>query len=216
MYIFVLFAFWIPLRRAFHPWTTRQSGALWGLKWVRRRERERRGDTGKSKREKEGRQRGRGGGWGSFERLLTSKLTVIAVLARGESTFKHTGWVTMYRDYKSKATHNKQCSLCSARLCPALPANLHQIGDGREKEKKNGKCSKGQQRPRVKASCALTLHTRCSKIQKAWTSLLDGDVRPRHMDFHRDEQQKATMWGSKSKRDKMFYILYVSSFTFRQ
>lgn len=27
----------------------------------------------------------------SFERLLTSKLTVIVMLARGESTFKHTG-----------------------------------------------------------------------------------------------------------------------------
>lgn len=48
----------------------------------------------------------------SFERLLTSKLTAIAVLARGESTSKHTGWVMMWRDYKSKVIHNKQCSLC--------------------------------------------------------------------------------------------------------
>lgn len=43
----------------------------------------------KSKRDRDG--GGRQEEKKSFERLLTSKLTVIAVLARGESTFKHTG-----------------------------------------------------------------------------------------------------------------------------
>lgn len=46
---------------------------------MEKRRRERQTDRMK----KEGRQ--------SFERLLASKLTVIVVLARGESTFKHTG-----------------------------------------------------------------------------------------------------------------------------
>ncbi len=112
---FCVVCFWIPLRHAFHPWTTRQSGALWGLERERKGERER--DVGtprKSKRETEKRGGRQGEKKKSFERLLTSKLTVIAVLARGESTFKHTGWVTMWRDYKSKVIHNKQRSLCSA------------------------------------------------------------------------------------------------------
>lgn len=51
---FYVVCFWIPLRRAFHPWTTRQSGALWGLEWVRNTERRRDTKTPrKSKRETE-------------------------------------------------------------------------------------------------------------------------------------------------------------------
>lgn len=46
MYVFVLFAFGFPLRCAFHPWITRQSGALWGL----HRERKKR-DVGDTKKE---------------------------------------------------------------------------------------------------------------------------------------------------------------------
>lgn len=88
--------------------------------------------------EKKGSRHGeREGKKASFERLLTSKLTVIVVLARGESTFKHTGWVTMWRDYKSKVIHNKQHSLGSA-----LPANLHEIG-GEKKIASAQKVSKG-------------------------------------------------------------------------
>ena len=51
------------------------------------------GTPRKSRRERQKKRGGRDGGVekDSFERLLTSKLTVIAVLARGESTFKHTG-----------------------------------------------------------------------------------------------------------------------------
>lgn len=111
-FFFLLVCFWIPLRCAFHPWTTRQSGALWGLQSAK--EKERRGEQWKKSRGETEKM----GGRQSFERLLTSKLTVIVVLARGESTFKHTGWVRMWRDYKSKVIHNKQHRLCQ----------LHEIG----------------------------------------------------------------------------------------
>ncbi len=60
IYIFVLFAFGFPSAVAFHPWTTRQSGALWGLEWERKIERDA-GTPRKNKRETEkrgGRQRG--------------------------------------------------------------------------------------------------------------------------------------------------------------
>lgn len=105
---FSLVCFWVPVRCAFHPWTTHQSGALRGLDRERKRERDV-GTPRKSKRETEKRVEKK---IKSFKRLLTSKLTVIAALARGESTSKHTGWVMMWKDYKSKVIHNKQRSLC--------------------------------------------------------------------------------------------------------
>lgn len=120
MYIFVLFAFGFPSAVLFIL-EQHVSQVLSEDSSERGRERDA-GTPRKSKRETE--KRGGRQGKKSFERLLTSKLTVIAVLARGESTFKHTGWVTMWRDYKSKVIHNKQRSLCSA----PLPANLHEIG----------------------------------------------------------------------------------------
>lgn len=49
------------------------------------------GTMGRRRRERETDRQNKNGGRWSFERLLTSKLTVIVVLARGESTFKHTG-----------------------------------------------------------------------------------------------------------------------------
>lgn len=141
VYFFYVVCFWVALSRAFHPWTTRQSGALWGLERERKKERDM-GTPRKSKK-RDTVKRGK-----SFKRLLTSKLTVIAVLARGESTFKHTGWVTMWRDYKSKVIHNKQHSLCSA-----LPANLHESSVEEVLERS------------AKASCSpLTLRTCCNKI----------------------------------------------------
>lgn len=55
-------------------------------------EREEKRDAGTPRKNKRDRERGgRQEEKKSFERLLTFKLTVIAVLARGESTFKHTG-----------------------------------------------------------------------------------------------------------------------------
>lgn len=164
---FYVVCFWIPPHRAFHPWTTRQSGVLWGLQRDRGEERDV-GTPRKSKREPEKREGRQGEEKKSFERLLTSKLTVIAVLARGESTFKHTGWVTMWRDYKSKVIHNKQSLLGSA-----LPANLHEIGV----EKKIKKCLKGQRRPRIKGDSpsppctrAVIRFTKCE--QDCWMAML--------------------------------------------
>lgn len=94
MYIFVLFAFGFPLCCAFHPWTARQSGVLCGLERERNRER-----WGHQERVKTDRKREEDG---SFERLLTSKPTVMAALAGGESTSKHTRWVMKWSGCTSR------------------------------------------------------------------------------------------------------------------
>lgn len=150
---FCIVCFWIPLRCAFHSWTTRQSGALWGLEWERKRERDE-GTLRKSKRETEEKGEEDREEKKSFERLLTSKLTAIAALARGESTSKHTGWVMMWSDYKSKVIHNKQCSPCQLTYMRLVLRG------------KKWKHLKGQQRPRVKEG--LLLSHRC-QVDNVWS-----------------------------------------------
>ena len=91
---FCIVCFGFPLCCAFHPWTARQSGALCGLKRVRKRER-----WGHQEGVKTDRKRGEDE---SFERLLTSKSTVMAALAGGESTSKHTRWAMKWSDCTSR------------------------------------------------------------------------------------------------------------------
>ena len=89
MYIFVLFAFGFPSAVLFIL-EQHVSQVLSEDSSERGRERKTRGHQERVKERQRKGEEDRGEKK-SFERLLTSKLTVIAVLARGESTFKHTG-----------------------------------------------------------------------------------------------------------------------------
>lgn len=109
----------------------------------------------------------------------------------------------MWRDYKSKVIHNKQHSLCSA-----LPANLHEIGA--EKKLKVLKRS-------AKVSCkrGLLFHQRAHTVTRL--KRCESSCYSRMLALRWKKKKKKKKKPSpdnvvpKSKHDKIFYLLFVTS-----